>query len=272
MLKMLFFIALLFMYSNARAQHHLLKGSWVTPAQEHLLIIDTTSSTYYNYFTNSELHEDHGRLYIIGDTLSFLKTYTRYSNKITTAHKDRYDLKIITLTDSLLVVSPVSTFSKKFFLNQDTLYFQRQDYTIDNTFRFEKIIFHTTRCYGSCDVYHLEVDRSRSFKLHKAFMYNQETYLEDSIAEGYFTGELPDSLFQPLLHALLTTNLRNLKMDSQLCCDGSLKTMIVYFNGQRKYFKTMFTPRMTDRLLIALYRICRNSNGKRTNEKFKLEE
>ncbi|THU30749.1 hypothetical protein FAM09_29555 [Niastella caeni] len=272
MRKLLFFIALLCMHTGSHAQYHLLKGSWVTPAQENILIADTTGLKNYNYWTNADLYEEHFRLLILGDTLSFRKTYTSSRTNFKVQHLDRYDLKLITLTDSLLVVSPASSFSKNFWKNQEQITFQRQDYTLDSALELEWITFHTTGCFGTCNTYHLQVDRTGTYKLHKAVVYNQETDLKDSTAAGYFTGKLPDSLFQPLLFALRTINLRNLKMNSHFCCDAPLLTIIPHFNGQSRYFKTMFYPRMSTRLVIALYNICRYSNGKRTNEKFTLEE
>jgi hypothetical protein len=263
-------IALLLMTTISRAQS--LKGSWITSANELLLITDTTGGRYDNYFSNAQFTDEHFRLFILGDTLSFRKTYTSSRTNFKVQHVDRYDLKISSLTDSLLTVSPASEFSKKFFNEQEQLRFRRQDHITDSSLHFEKIVFHTSKCYGTCNVYHLQVEQSGAFKLNRAFMYNHETYLEDSTAEGYFSGELPDSLYQPLLHALRTINLRSLHMDTVLCCDAPVKTVIVYFNGQRKYFKTMFPPKLTDRLILALYNICIYANGSRVKEPFKLEE
>jgi hypothetical protein len=263
-------IVLLLMNTSSRAQT--LKGSWVTNANEQLFISDTTGSHFDNYFSVPRLHDEYFRLFNVGDTLSFRNSYTSSRTNFKVQHVDRYDLKIIKFTDSLLVVSPASDFSKNYFGNQQQLRFRRQDHIIDTTLHFEKIVFHTTQCYGTCNVYHLQVEQSGAFKLHRAFMYDHETYYRDSTAEGYFTGQLPDSLYQPLLHALRTINLRSLNMDTVLCCDAPVKTVIVYFNGQRKYFKTMFPPRFTDRLILALYNICGYANGSRVNEPFKLEE
>jgi hypothetical protein len=263
-------IALFFLNNPSRAQS--LKGSWITADNEWLRIIDTTGVQHDNYFSNSQFHDEHFRLFMVGDTLSFRKTYTSSRTNFKVQHVDRYDLKISKLTDSVLIVSPVSEFSKKFFNDQQQLRFQRQDHITDTTLHFEKIVFHTSKCYGSCNVYHLQVEQTGIFKLHKAFMYNQETYLEDSAAEGYFSGQLPDSLYQPLLRALRTINLRSLHMDTVLCCDAPVKTMIIYFNGQRKYFKTMFPPKLVDRLILALYNICVYANGSPVKEPFKLEE
>lgn len=271
-MRILKIMCIVFLFMNTPAGAQVLKGSWLTDANEQLFITDITSNEYDNHFSKPRYHAEYFRLYIVGDTLSFRNSYTSSRTNYKVRYVDRYDLKIIKFTDSLLVVSPASDFSKNYFNNQQQLRFHRQDHMVDTTLHFEKIIFHTDFCYGTCNVYHLQVNEAGTFRLHRAFMYKNKTYYRDSAAEGYFSGQLPDSLFQPMLHALRTINLRNLYMDTILCCDAPVRTIIVYFNGQRKYFKTAFPPRLMDRLIIALYNIGAYANGSRMNEPFKLEE
>ena len=94
----------------------------------------------------------------------------------------------------------------------------------------------------------------------------------DTASLGYFTGQISDTVFGKLIKAIQTCNLRTLTMNDGLCCDGSVITIIVYFNGQRKYFQTMFPPTIANELIMTLYNICEEKSYTKTFDIFKIEE
>ena len=261
-----------FIWTSAFGQLNKLKGTWITPAQELLLIDDTTNLNNGNYLSNSQLQDENFELFIYGDTLSFQKRYYSSRTNYEKLYVDRYDLKLLKLTDTVIIAKPASKHARDFFKGRDRLAFKRQEFAIASNLKFEKIVFHTTECFGTCSVYHLQVDRSKSFKLHAPIVYSNKGFQSDTALQGYFTGQLSDTLYNKLMKALQTSNLQTLRMRSALCCDGSISTIIVYFNGQRKYYKIMFPPTIANNLIATLYQVCQNSNGTKTNEKFKLEE
>lgn len=170
-------------------------------------------------------------LFIYGDTLSFQKGYYSSSTNYEKLYADRYDLKIVKSSDTIITVKPVSKLSKQFLQNRSAITFKRQSFAIDTSVKFEKIIFHTTECFGTCPVYHLQVDNSRQVKLNAQVVYKPRSgYQTDTASQGYFTGQLSDTTFEKLIRAIQTCNLRTLKMNNALCCDGSVSTIIVYFN------------------------------------------
>ena len=235
-------------------------------------IEDTGDLKNGNYLSNSKLSDDNFELYIFKDTLSFQKQYYSSATNYKKLYVDRYDLKIIKLTDTTIELKPVSKFSKTFFQDKPKLVFTRQQFAVDTSIKFEKIIFHTTECFGSCPVYHLQIEKSKAIVLNASTVYRDRSYQTDSASEGYFKGQLSDTSFNKLIKAIQTCNLRTLKMNSALCCDGSVNTIIVYFNGQRKYYKTMFPPTIANELIKTLYDICAEGGLTRVYEKFKLEE
>ena len=237
-----------------------------------MLIDDTTNLNNGNYLSNSQLRDDNFELFIFGDTLSFQNRYYSSRTDYKKLYVDRYDLKILKLTKKTIIVKPITKFSKDFFKGKDQLTFKRQEFAIDSNLKLEKVVFHTTECFGTCSVYHLQVDGSKSFRLHAPIVYSNKGFQSDTVLQGYFIGQLSDTLYKKLIKALQTSNLRTLQMRSASCCDGSITTVIVYFNGQRKYFKTMFPPMIANNLIATLYEICENSNGTKTDEKFKLED
>jgi hypothetical protein len=271
-LRALLFIPLLFIWTTSFAQLDKYIGTWISDQQDCLLIQDTINK-YDNSNMLCNVTRDEGMaLFIYGDTLSFQNQYYSSATNYQTLYIDRYDLKIIKSTDSLLLVKPVSRLSKQFFLNRTTITFKRQSLAIDTAINFEKIIFHTTECFGRCPVYDLQVDKLKRVKLHAQVVYEPWDGYEIDSLQGYFTGQLSDQTFGKLIKTIQTCNLRTLKMNDALCCDGSVKTIIVYFNGRKKYFKTMFPPVIANELISTLYSICQEDGLVKTSEEFKIEE
>jgi hypothetical protein len=172
-------------------------------------------------------------------------------------------------------VEPVSSFSKDFFKGKDKLTFKRQEFTIDTSLHIEKIVFHTTRCFGTCGTYHLEIDNNASFKLHAEFIHSDYNWQGDTLRHGYYKGKVPYTTYNAIIKALQTCNLPTLRMTNQECCDASLLTIIVYFNGgQRRYFKTMFYPVIAREMVRLLREFSREAiyYGTKTKEKIDFEK
>jgi hypothetical protein len=140
---------------------------------------------------------------------------------------------------------------------------------------FERIIFHTSGCFGSCPTYHLEIDSSKNVKLFTEFAYEgdpTQDAKEDKFKMGHFTGKLEDSLFYKLKNIIDTLKINSLKFEEDNCCDGSTKTIISYYDGKRNYLKSMRPPFKTYFLISTLTEICEKSKLQRTNSKFEIEK
>ena len=138
---------------------------------------------------------------------------------------------------------------------------------------FDKLIFHTTICFGSCPVYHLEINKNKQLKLfaESVWLSNPE-WRDDTTKEGYFTGIVSDTSFKKLSTIINTIGLDTVRYDAISCCDGPIKTIIMYKNGKRTYLRSMVLPEKLGPLLGVLYEICQNSTLKRAPDKFVIEE
>jgi len=145
----------------------------------------------------------------------------------------------------------------------------------DNPIKLEKIIFHTSMCLGNCPIYHLEVDQNKTFKLYAEKVYKDPTNFKsqemDSSKVGYFVGKLDAETYTKLITELNSVGLDSLKFDGPNCCDAQIKTLIVYYNGKRKYLKSMFPPQKASNLISILYEICKSGKGQRTSKQFTIE-
>lgn len=136
---------------------------------------------------------------------------------------------------------------------------------------FEKITFQTSYCFGTCPVYHLELKADKSFKLHTeiVFLENSQTRELDSAKMGYFIGKLDEKMYEKFILEFQQSDMCNLTFDGVKCCDGSLISLTVNYDGIKKELVSMFPPKQADALLNVLYEICQTSPMKRVNANYK---
>jgi hypothetical protein len=142
--------------------------------------------------------------------------------------------------------------------------------------KLSRIIFHTSRCFGSCSSQSIQIDSNRVMLLHSVHVDATPgigiDFNPDSSRIGYFTGTISERLYTELEHELQNIQLRDLKFDGVSCCDGSVITIIVYYNGKRKFLKSMSPPAKARRLIDMLRYIGASTAVKRTKERFFIEE
>lgn len=269
-----FFLLLLFASSceyHSEISHKKLYGQWINQSNDYLEITDTTTN---NNFIGNDASPIGKYLRITGDTLSFQDRYSSSEDNYSTNRINKADFKIILLTDTLLSIVPISTSASKIF-EKDTINFTRQQYAIDHSIHFEKITFHTTHCFGHCPIYHLEIEKNGKAQLHKEKIYKKSgrsKYSIDSLNMGYYSGKITNQTLDELNHHIKTCNLEKLVFNGGLCCDGPIITIIIAYNGKKKYLKSMFPPRLASNLINHLYFICDHSDLHRSDAKFELEK
>ncbi|WP_317048059.1 DUF6438 domain-containing protein [Flavobacterium sp. HTF] len=137
---------------------------------------------------------------------------------------------------------------------------------------FEKIIFHTSPCFGNCPLLNLQVNKDKSMLFYKkksGFSPKMDSQKQDAQENEYYKGTVSDKLYNELLTEIAKTDTVSYK--GQNCCDAPLKTIIAYYNGKRKYTQTMFPPEESKKLISVLYEICESKNLTKTT-KFEIEE
>ncbi|RAI89251.1 hypothetical protein LV83_02292 [Algoriphagus yeomjeoni] len=246
------------------------KGNWVSEKNETLSISDTTNND--NHLASNGNSRN---LYIefLNDILSFQERFYSSSDNYKKLNVVKYDLKIEEVNDSLLIATPVSEASKRLFKSSEAITFFNQEFIQDSSFVFEKLTFHTSACFGSCPVIHLEISSDKTLKYSSNF-YKEKSFNEtDTARSGNFTGTLSDKLFDELRDLIIQSKITALQggQNQMLCCDGAIKTIILYHNGLRTYYKVMFEPRILRELISFLTTIDQNVDLKKVEEKFSLE-
>jgi hypothetical protein len=138
---------------------------------------------------------------------------------------------------------------------------------------FDKIVFHSSFCYGECPVYHLEVTGSKNAKLfaETVFSAGAEEYKEDKAKMGYFTGKVNDSSFNKLNGLMQSIGIDTLNFGNRNGFDAPVYTVIVYNDVQRQYFKAMFPTPKAEKLISVLLEICEKNKFKRTKNQLEIE-
>ncbi|OHT47039.1 DUF6438 domain-containing protein [Flavobacterium tructae] len=250
-MKVLIVLVFLIVSNFSFGQIEKLKGDWVSEDNEFISIKDTMTTA--NYLTNKRLSNDDFYLSLKDDTISFQSRYF-YSDNLKKMYTDRYDLKILTLNDSTLIVVPSSKNSISFFETEKPIKFIKQDYIRDDGFKFERIIFHASYCFGDCPEINLEINAKGEIKMNSVFFKTESS--RDNDRSGSFKGKLDLQTFEELKKLIIQSKVVTLNLnDEMLCCDGAVKTIIVYFNGKRKFVRAMFTPAILGELISFLYRI-----------------
>ena len=254
---------LIFLFTNQLifAQIGLLKGKWISNENEAIIITDTINSN--NCLLKNGSKYDFFKLKLISDTLRFETWHQSYSLDSINS----FDFKLLKVNDSILKLKPISNPSISFFDNKKTITFLSQKFIIDKSFDFEKIIFHSSSCFGNCPVINLKIDSEKNIRLSQK---------NSSIrAAKNYEGKLTDAEYKKFIDLIIKSRITTFEDTDEnvgFCCDGSLKTFILYHNGKRKYYKTMFAPSLLDELLSFLYNIRKNSNLEITNQVYKFEK
>lgn len=140
---------------------------------------------------------------------------------------------------------------------------------------FDKIIFHTTGCYGKCRTYHLEVDSDKNLRLYIETAYKNEELLNfetDTSTIGYYIGKADNKTFAFINSELKNIGLDTLEFNSSMGIDGSMKTIIVYYDGKRKVLQSQIPPKAADKLIALLYSLCETNNLTKTTKEFGIED
>ena len=133
---------------------------------------------------------------------------------------------------------------------------------------FEKIIYHTTQCFGDCPIIDLEVDSNYDVYLCRFIYANTQ----DSAKSGFFKGKIDPHTYFNLTATIISSDYEHLKFPATFCCDAPIQTIIIYANGKRTRLSSMTAPEEARKLIDSLYNLAVEIDIPRTNEKINIEK
>lgn len=253
-----------FLSTLAFSQNEALEGVWYSAQQDFFEF----KPKYWSMESGKDLHtmgftvfqQDSNRLW-------FLNKYydSKDYNIIKIDYTKSYEFILKAYTKDSLVLAPVSEYARHFFNDRAEIHFFRKEHFVDPSIAFEKLVFRTTDCLGECPVINFQLDKDRNI------MYSGYSY-KDSTLTGDFSGTISEQDMDKLLQQLKNCQLQTLRWRRWRCCDAPIVTLIIYFNGQRKYLQSMVMPRISDDLVDFLYGLVPRATLTPRKEKFEFEE
>lgn len=136
-------------------------------------------------------------------------------------------------------------------------------------FKLSKIVYHLSRCNGTCPSIDLEIDSNKRVYVDRKY-YKTKSDI-DSTNSGRFKGTLTQEQDNKLMEVLKKSNVDNLEFAEVGITDVPETTIIVYYNGKRKYLKSARPPATANDLITLLKSIGGDKGLQRTEEVKELE-
>jgi hypothetical protein len=137
-------------------------------------------------------------------------------------------------------------------------------------FKVGKVVYHLSRCNGTCPSMDLEIDSNKNVYVNREFYKTKS--LIDSANSGTFKGKLTPAQSTQLTEVLKKSNLDSLEFAPVGITDVSETTIIVYYNGKRKYLTSARPPQVANDLITFLKSVGNDKSLERTTEVKELEK
>ncbi len=241
------FLLLTFISTHVNCQNlfESYRGIWINERHEVLMILDTLKGANNR---NNDLSGDRPAFFRYSfsynnDTLNFRNSYRNYLGD----QSDLYSFKVLSINDSFLTVRPLSSFSKTMFSNRNSIKFIRQEYAVDTSLKFEKLVYNLgSSCFpGPCDGIYLEINSKKEIYLDLLFY---KDFSVDSLKSGSFSGIMDDSLYSKFINLIQTCNLSTLMFSDSEGNDGQIVDFIFYYNGKEKHLKSIHSKLVLNRV------------------------
>lgn len=143
--------------------------------------------------------------------------------------------------------------------------------------RFEKIIFHTTKCFGTCPVYHLELNKNKEIKLYIEKAYQKRKI--DTSRIGYYKGKLDNKTYAEFLGLLNKIDLKKsgiiepiYEPNTTILEDGTQLYLILYIDKLRKPIIYIYPEGHWQKTMTFLYKIAEDESLIKINEELDIEK
>lgn len=143
-----------------------------------------------------------------------------------------YTFRYVVLDENSFAAYPRSKSAKEYFNGREFIIFKTKYLFSDNTNSFDKIYFHSSRCFGLCNELHLELDYSGNLKVT-----DNGNGRDDSAKNENFYGKVSFNDMERLNRILKYSQLKTLEWPARSCFDAPDITLIVCQGEKRYYFK-----------------------------------
>ena len=186
-----------------------------------------------------------------------LKFYLVSSRLLTLRRRyDKYYFRWIEKKGDSIIIAPISKKADTFFHNRRYILFTTKEHFSDPTNYFTKIIFHSSRCFGFCNDFYLQLDYSGNLKVTNNG--DGVTGSQDSARNDNYFGKVSYEDLYKLRTILQYSRLKTLEWPNPRPIqthDAPTITLILYQYEKRYYFRQdYFSTPIVSRPLIGFLR------------------
>ncbi|WP_298393510.1 DUF6438 domain-containing protein [Flavobacterium sp.] len=142
--------------------------------------------------------------------------------------------------------------------------------------QFDKVIFHTSKCFGTCPEYHLEINDNKEIKLFIEKAYIKRTL--DTSKIGYYKGKLGNETYDELTNLIKTIDLQKSgiiepKQEPNTITnnEGTQLSVLLYNNKKRKPIIYIYPAGHWRKLMKFVYEVAADDKLIKTTEKLNIE-
>lgn len=182
---------------------------------------------------------------------------------------ERYNFKLVYKSGDSIITTPVSALAKKLFKNRKDIVFKSKYLFADKTNYFDRIIFHSSRCFGICNDLYMELDRAGNLKVTN----KGNDRIDSGKVNLNYRGKVSYYDIQRLNEILSYSQLKTLEWPDRKCFDAPEYTVILYQNDRRYYFhgSSVCIPIVSYELTNYLFRFFCYDNLREVKETFEYE-
>jgi len=240
MKKILIILHLLSIMGNAFCQSKLSSRVWVGDSLEYLSI-DRTELI----FEKPGFLPERKTYSVLGDTLRIFYLKSQ-QNKNPNSKIKYYDFLIKKLTDSSLVLIPKNDYAKALADYKDSIGYKERHFVKTTLTRFDYLRFNSTRCKGDCASQTFEITIDRKIRFIGG---------ANAVKEGFYTGNICDSLFFALLEEINMSNITRLNSWKQQVNDIPEISIEIKYGDSIKKLKYFIFPSVANALVEFLYNL-----------------
>lgn len=225
-LILIVFVTLFEITSLVFGQIPSIKKAWIGNNLEYLKITDSTAlfeNEFYLEMYNFKLEEN--KLVLINDVINITEL----------------PYEISKLSADTLILKPLNEPAKKFINCQEYFLLVDSSTIYDPYFKFEKIFFSGSTCFGTCRSMKIEIDSSGAVFF--LGIENTGDYI------GLYKGQLKPWALEKLIYILKHSWINNFPPELGFAVDAPYYHFSFYFNGQVKKSKGTFVPYFNNDLI-----------------------
>ncbi|MFA5573801.1 MAG: DUF6438 domain-containing protein [Brumimicrobium sp.] len=210
-------------------------GIWISYEGEMLIIESTRSEFQKEMFEDSDYRVERKNNEII------ISSSSSMDNDIQASKAEVFSFEVKNISDHELILKSKDESTKTAFSGRETVKFIKKGHLKTDDFSFEKVVFHSSACLGTCPIIEMTIFSDKSVEM--TAIYFSAPGKKDEKKSGKYKGVLSQEDFDEVITELLQSRVGLYDYVPRVnCCDAPVKSVTTYHNGTSNKVYGMFPP------------------------------